>query len=461
MAKTTNYTLALADFVANVRYEDLPQRIKDRVKLHILDALGIALGAYATSYPLLANLVAFALEQGGKEEATIIGTGAKTSATQAAFVNAVLTNFLDYSDGHFMGGHINDRLVPAALAASELAGSSGREFLTAVAVGYEVYINLAYTLFTQPEPAELRFPYFVLLGPVAAALTAGKLLGLTREQLAGAVGLAVSYQLGASQYVVSGGHEKDLAPGHEAWRGLLAAALANRGILGSPDVLEGRYGIAKAMGIDFATKNVIGKQWRIEECYFKPYPACRYLHASIEGALNLVRNYEFLSEDISRVVVLTNSSSARRVSYEINSHVNAIFSHAYQVAAVLRYKRVDLPTTWAEKVRDPSFLDVMSKIEVRATPEFDKLYQQRSLVQPPWPAEVRVFLRTGDQFTARVLCPKGDPTNPLSREEIYNKFLDLTKRVLGEKAMSDLIVSVERLEEVENIKDLMTMLRFH
>lgn len=454
-----DYSLALTDFVANLKYEDLPQRVKDAVKLHFLDAIGIALGAYATSHPVVTTLVSLGLEQKGKEEATVVGAGAKVPAPEATFINAVLTNFLDYSDGHFMGGHINDRLVPAALAAAEITEASGPELITALAAGYEAYIDLAYTLFAQPESAELRFPYFVVLGPLAAALTAGKLLGLHKEELAGAVGLAASYQICASQYVASGGHEKDLSPGHEARRGFLAALLANRGVLGSPDVLEGNHGVAKALGIGSLCTTAIGSKWRIEECYFKPYPACRYLHASIEAALHLVQTHKFPPEEVVQVLVLTNSSSARRVSYEIKSHVNAIFSHAYQVAAVLRYGRVDLPTTWAEKLRDPLFVSLMKKVKVQAAPEYDKLYQQRSLTQPPWPAEVQVFLRSGGKYGAQVLSPKGDPTNPLSPEELRTKFLSLAKTALAEHTANKLLENIEHLEDIDNIKSLTALVQ--
>lgn len=455
----TGYTLALTDFVANLKYEDLPQRVRDAVKLHLLDAIGIALGAYATSHPVVTTLVALSVEQKGKEEATIVGAGTKVPASEALFINAVLTNFLDYSDGHFMGGHINDRLVPVALAVGELTEASGREVITALAAGYEAYIDLAYALFAQPESPELRLPYFVVLGPLAAALTAGKLLGLNKEELAGAVGLAASYQLSASQYVASGGHEKDLSPGHEARRGFLAALLADRGVLGSPDVLEGAHGVAKALGISSLSGTTIGSKWRIEECYFKPYPACRYLHASIEAALHLVQSYKFPPEEVAQVLVLTNSSSARRLSYEIKSHVNAIFSHAYQVAAVLRYGCVDLPTTWAEKLRDPLFVSLMKKVKVQATPEYDKLYQQRSLTQPPWPAEVQVFLRLGRKYSAQVLSPKGDPINPLSPEELRTKFLSLAKMALTEHLANELLETIGRLEHIGNIKSLTALMQ--
>ena len=452
-----NYTRLIADFVTSTRYNDVPPDVITSIKMHVLDAVGIALGAYSTQHPLIQALICLTTHAGGKEEATLWGAGIKVPAPEAAFVNAVLTNFLDFSDGHYMGGHINDRLVPVALAAAEIANASGKDFLTALAVGYEVYIDLAYTLFSQINPAEVGLPYFVLLGPVVAAVVAGKLLNLSPEQLAGAMGLAASYQLGAAQYVLSGGHEKDLSPGHEARRGLLAAILAANGVLGSPDIFEGQHGICTFLRTPpFSSR--LGTVWRISECYFKPYPACRYLHASIEAALNIVREHTFEPEEIQHVTVITNSASAARVSYEIKSHVNAIFSHAYQVANVLCYRRVDLPIAWKEKVKDPLFVGVMKKVKVLATEEYDRLHAKKSVTQPPWPAEVEVALRDNRKLYARVLIPKGDPTNPMSEEELYAKFKSLTGASLSPEHSSKLLGQLECLENIQKIGNFVALL---
>jgi len=451
------YTRALAAYVAETEFDDLPKEAIARVKLHFLDALGISLGACGTGHRRIRKLIELAEAQ-GKGEATILGAGKKASALDTAMVNAVMANFLDFSDGHFMGGHINDRLVPLTLAIAERVGASGKEFLTALALGYEVYIELAYTLFAKAEPASAKLPYFVMLGPLAGAAAAGKLLGLDRDQLAGALGLAASIQIGGAQYVLSGGHEKDLSPGHEARRALLSVLIAGKGILGSQDILEGERGIGRALDAEanFAAQSSRG--YRIKECYIKPYPACRYLHASIEATLNLVREQKIEITEIEKVVVSTNSSSARRISYEIKSHVNAIFSHAYQVAAVLWDGRVDLPTAWEEKIRDPLFNKLLHKIEVRATPEYDRLHQQKSLDQPPWPAEVEVLMRDGRQYRSQVLSPKGDPTNPLTPAEVQQKFINLTGKLLPNRRRVEVLELVDQLETLPSLRKLIELL---
>jgi 2-methylcitrate dehydratase PrpD len=452
------YTRSIAKYVAATEFEDLPQEAIAKAKLHILDAIGIMLCAYGTGHRLIKGLMELAAESGGNDQATVLGEGRKVGCLDAAMVNSVMANFLDSSDGHFLGGHINDRLVPVALAAAERVGASGRDLLTAITLGYEIYIHLASTLFGKVEPAMERPPHFVMLGTLSGIVPAGKLLGLDEEQLAGAMGLAASTQLGGTQYVLSGGHEKDLCPGHEIRRALFSTLVAEKGILGSTDILEGERGIFKTIGVQPQVIPELGMEYRITECYIKPYPACRYLHASIEAALNLVREHGISASEVEKAIVTTNTSSARRVSYEIKSHVNAIFSHAYQVAAVLRYGRVDLPITWEEKISDPLFKILLPRIEVRADPEYDRLYQQRSLDQPPWPAEVEVFMQDGKRYQSKVLSPRGDPGNPLTPEEVKQKFIRFTEDTLSKARATEVIELVDQLETVSTVDKLIELL---
>lgn len=453
------YTRQVAEFVAQARMEEFPRDAVERAKLHLLDAVGIMLGAYATRHPLLEAVIQLARESSGRAEATLAGAGDRVACADAAMANAVLANFLDFSDGHYVGGHINDRLVPVCLAVGERVGASGRDVLAALLVGYEVYIHLAATLFAAVEAASVRLPYFVVVGTLAGAAAAGRLLRLPAQHIAGALGLAASFQLAGAQYLHSGRHEKDLCPGHEARRAVISALLAQKGILGSPDILEGERGLLRLVGADLPAEGVsdLGRTWRMTECYIKPYPACRYLHASIEAALRL-RDQGVDPEEIESITVTTNSSSAARTGYDIRSHVNAIFSHPYQVAVALLEGKADVPTTWSVKLRDPRTTALMHKIQVRASPAYDDLHRRRSLTQPPWPAEIEVLLHDGRRVTTRVLSPRGDPGNPLTPEEVTQKFVTLAGAVLDRGAVAKVLETVHTMETVPHIGALTELL---
>jgi 2-methylcitrate dehydratase PrpD len=223
--------------------------------------------------------------------------------------------------------------------------------------------------------------------------------------------------------------------------------------------LEGDRGLFKALGAEPKGAAELGRDYRITECYVKPYPACRYLHASIEAALNLVQHDGITRSEVEKVVVTTNSSSASRNSYEIKSHVNAIFSHAYQVAAVLHDGKVDWPIAWEDKVRQPAFVELMNRVQVRATPEYDRRHQEKSLTQPPWPAEVEVLTKDGRKHVSTVASPKGDPGNPMTPDEVRQKFVKFTGDIFSKAQAMEIIELVDRLETLPSVDSMIGLLR--
>jgi len=452
------YTRAIAEYVSETRFSDLPAEAVACAKLHLLDAIGIMLGAYRTRHALLQGLIELVTESCTGGRATIVGSGKKVAYPDAVMTNSVMANLLDFSDGHFRGGHINDRLVPVTLAAAERAGASGKDLVTALVLGYEVYIDLASALFGTVEPTSTRSPYFVILGALSGVVPAGKLFGLSTERLAGALGLAASVQLAGAQYVVSGGHEKDLTVGHESRRAILAALIAEKGILGSRDILEGERGVIRVLDAKPQLPTGLGQRCRIVECYYKPYPACRFLHASIEATMNLKKEHDIPTTEIEKVTVRTNASSSRRASYIISSHVHAIFSHPYQVATVLIDGHPSLPVYWQEKARHPQFGWLLQRIEMAVDSKYEAMFQRRSLEQPPWPAEVEVVMKNGKSYRAEVLSPKGDPANPMTPEEVKDKFLNLTKEVLPPAHQTEVLETIDHLEELAEASDLVKLM---
>jgi 2-methylcitrate dehydratase PrpD len=447
-----------AEFVIETDLENIPESAVTRAKSVVFDFVGIALAGYGTQHPLIKSLLSYTLTKAAKEEATILGAGIRTSAEDAAFANSVLSNFLDSSDGHYMGGHINDRVVPVALSVAESVGVSGKEFLTAIILGYEAYIRLAYILFRSAEAASTkRSPMFVVLSTLSGVAPAGKLLGLNREQIAGAMGLAASAQIVSSQYTISGGNEKDLVCGQESRRAVMAAFLAKHGILGSKDILEGKRAVGRVISEQCNWDELLEdlgtpKGFKIEEGYFKPWPACKFLHSTIEAALNLVRDEQVKPEQIDNVVIKLNSDSARRSAFKFYSHVNAIFSHPYQAVTVLVDGKPDLPIKWPEKLQDPQIVRLLGRTKVEADEEFERMYAEKTIEGGTWPSTVGVKLKDGRYLESTVMSPKGDPTVPMTDEDLKEKIAELSQGVLDHYRIEKIYEAVQNLDQVKDIR---------
>ncbi|MFX0013413.1 MAG: MmgE/PrpD family protein [Promethearchaeota archaeon] len=446
-----------AEFVLETNYNHIPKSAITRAKSVIFDFAGIALAGYGTRHPLITSVLSYARSKAAKEEATILGAGLRTSAEDAAFTNSVLSNFLDSSDGHYMGGHINDRVVPVALSVAESVGASGKDLLTAVVLGYEAYIRMAYVLFRTAEAASTkRSPMFVVLSTLSGVAPAGKLLKLNPEQIAGAMGLAASAQIVSSQYTISGGNEKDLVCGQESRRAVMAAFLAKHGILGSKDILEGKRAVGKVISEscnwdEFLEDLGTDKGFKIEEGYFKPWPACKFLHSTIEAALNLVRDEQVKTEHIDEVIIKLNSDSARRSAFKFYSHVNAIFSHPYQAVTVLVDGTPDLPIKWPEKLQDPRIVKLLERTTVEVDEEFERMYEERTIESGTWPSTVGVKLKDGRYLESTVISPKGDPTVPMSDEDLKIKTGELSRGVLDRNQIEKIYEAVQNLDQVKDI----------
>ncbi len=447
-----------ARYVIETDFDNLPQSAVKRAKSIVFDFAGIALSGYGTHHPMIKSLISYARAKVAKEEATILGAGTQTSAEDAAFTNSVLSNFLDSSDGHYMGGHINDRVVPVALSVAESVAASGKDFLTAVVLGYEAYIRLSYVLFRSAEAASTkRSPMFVVLSTLSSVIPAGKLLGLNAEQISGAMGLAASAQIVGSQYTISGGNEKDLVCGQESRRAVMAAFLAKYGITGSKDILEGKRAVGKVISDncnwdEFLENLGSPESFKIMETYFKPWPACKFLHSTIEAALNLVHDNQVNSEQINEVIIKLNSDSARRSAFKFYSHVNAIFSHPYQAVTVLVDGKPDLPIKWSEKLQDPRIVALLKKTKVAVDEEFEKMYSTRTIEGGTWPSTVGVKLKDGRYLESTVMSPKGDPTVPMSDDDLKIKIASLSRGVLDYNRIEKIYEIIQDLEQVKDIR---------
>jgi 2-methylcitrate dehydratase PrpD len=297
----------LAAFAAGLSPADLPQAVIEDAKLRVLDSIGIMLAGATTANGRAMLEGASRLGQG--REAGIVGFAARSTASLAALVNGTLAHAMDFDDTHNASVmHPSAVSVATALAVAEAEGSSGMDLLLGVALGNEIGCRLG--LAAPGAFHDVGLHPTSVLGAPAAALVAGRLMGLSAQQLVWALGISASQGSGVLAAYSDGSWSKTLHPGWAAHCGIVAATLARAGFTGPASGLDGHYGLfashiqkpGYAFDLKAATAR-LGRRWHGVETAFKLYPNAHAIHAFIEMALALRAEHGLRGGDIRKVML--------------------------------------------------------------------------------------------------------------------------------------------------------------
>ncbi len=299
----TTISQRIARFASGLRWDDIPEVVREKCKVSLLHNLSVALAGE----PLLgaAGRYAQALgEQGPNARARLLISGRPASADTAAFANAALMHARAQDDVYFPGlTHAGSIMVPAVLAVAEEHGSTGPELLTALCAGWEAVGAISQGFATRTTPRGFRASG--IYGVFASTVGVARLLGLDAQTMAHAIGIAASCASGTNQTWVSGTQEWQLQIGMASRNGILAARLAAAGATGAPDALEGSAGFYYAfMGNRDGTETVgedLGRTWRSLDVTYKPYAVCAILQAPVMQALAFAREHDLSPNDIRAV----------------------------------------------------------------------------------------------------------------------------------------------------------------
>jgi 2-methylcitrate dehydratase PrpD len=456
----TATTRKLAEFVGGISYDTLPAEVRERVKALALDLVGIALRARneaESTRPMIAAAARLGMAGGA---CTVIGDAAGYSPPGAAMLNGTLAHSLDFDDTHAPGSlHPSAPIVPAALAAAEMAGADGRAVISAAVAGYEVQIRLSLAL----DPAahyDRGFHPTATCGAFGAAAAAGRLLGLDPEGYANAWGIVLSMAAGSMQYLVNGAWTKRSHVGHAAMSGLIAATLAREGYKGAAEAIEGKWGFlhAYAPAAD-AAKAVagLGSRWETLKIAVKPYPSCRYGHAPLDGILALAREHGIRAEDVEEVVVglpepgwklIGDPEPAKQAPKSV---VDGQFSMAFCAAVALRSGGFAWDD-YARHLGDPETLAFCKRVKTWVDPRAQADFQKNMS------GSVRIKTQRG-QFETYVQVAKGEPENFVSAAELRSKFDGLTGPYLSARRRDELAGALLALEQAKDIGALLRLTR--
>lgn len=420
----------LADYCLNTRYESLPAEVIAVTKAQILDTIAVALPALSADG--IQQLYALNKETGGKPESLVLGTDIRLPAEKAARLNASMAAALEFDDTYEPSLlHASCVTVPTALAVADLLGGvSGKDLITAVATGTDVACRLSRAGSPGISPFIVGWDPTPMYGFLAASLVAGRLMGLTRDQMVAAAGLAYHQLSGNAQASIDGTHAKRLGGGFAAYGGVMSARLARRGVYGSFHVLEGSKGLFKQYhGGKYSKESLLGglgTDYAGLDIAPKPYPSCRGGHVAIDAALDLVRSNNIKPDDVDHVTVYSPPAEMMLLGLPLEKKQNpqtiveAQFSNPWMVAAAIQDREVGLRHFTPDALKRAD-LKVLAK---RITTMEDK-----SLVRPDGgPGFVRVEIKTrgGQTLSKQVKYAKGDPNNPMAHGELEKKVYECT-----------------------------------
>jgi 2-methylcitrate dehydratase PrpD len=429
----------LARFVLSAAWEDFPEAVRGRVKIALRDVVGAVVAGSRTPVAGIAAAAAARLWRG--TDASILLSGLRASEPGAAFANGCLANALDIDDGYrLIKGHPGAVVFPAALAIAESRGASGRAFLAALAVGYEVAIRAGIALHATYHDYHGSGAW----GALGAAASSSKILGLTAEQLADALGIAEYHGPLAPimRCVEHPAMVKD-GIGWGAMAGVSAALLAQQGFTGTPTVLEAHPNVADDLGRDY----------KITELYFKPYPCCRWAQPPIDGVRRIVEHARVAPETIERVRIHTFEAATHLGPVWPRTTEEAQYSLAWPVAAALVDGRVGPDQVAEARLQDARIREVASRVEAVLSPELEARFPAQAL------CDVEIVAKDGTIYRSGICCARGDPENPLTDAELRDKFHALTEPVIGQDAAGELERGIEVLEQASDLGALLAPLR--
>lgn len=409
-------------------FERLPDDVVEQAKRALLDYLGVALAG--ASMPMARIATAYFVELGGKPEASLILDERRLPAIHAALVNGVYGHALDLDDGHRMAaGHPGVATLPAALAAAEAHGSSGKALLHAIVCAYEVFVRIGAHL----NPAHLKrgFHTTATVAPFAAATAVGLLSGLDRDRLTRALGLAGLQGAGLMEVFHDGAMAKPFQTARGSAAGLLAADLAARGAHGPSTILEGVQGFLEAMCGDRSTDDLVAglgpeTDWMIRGVYFKLYAACRHTHAAVDAARQLRDTYSLRPEQVERVVVRTYEVADRLCGATAlpSGPSEAKFSLPFTIALGLTVGHAGQSCFTPETVQDETLRALASRVRVEVDPAIERTYPAKRT------AALDLTTTDGRLLKAEVPIARGEPEIPLSQDDVEAKFLDNARLAL-------------------------------
>lgn len=452
----TTLAETLGAYAADLSYEDLPPAVIHQAKRMIVDSIGCALGGYD------GEPARIALEQAATitstRPATILCTGQQTSPDLAAFANGVMIRYLDYNDGYIgrEAGHPSDSIA-ALLTAAEIGRANGRELIVATVIAYEMFCRMCDIVNFKP----MGFDH-TTIGAMASVLGAARLMGLKREQIATALSITVAANVALYQTRIGNvSMWKGCAYANASRNAIFFAEMAQRGMTGPSPVFEGRGGYFVAVTRKpFELAPFGGKdqpEFRIMDCLIKRYPLGQYsqsvVHAALEARARVLIKSNTDVGDIAEIHVRTLHTAIEMMAGDPDkwtpaNRETADHSMPYTAGVALMYGVIDIKYFDDPYLHDPALLALIAKIKCTVSEEANSREPEAML------CDMDLVLKDGKREAIRVEYHRGHPKNPMSDDEIEEKFRSLAGERMPKPQLDALLKQLWHLEQLTEMQAL-------
>ncbi len=455
----------LSEEVLSFDARDIPPHVIHQAERLILDTLGCAIGGYASdANRSLHKLIA---ELAGPQEATIVGSGVKTSCLNATLANGVMTRYLDYNDavvieaeGSFRVGYHPSEVIPPILALAERQGLSGLETIAAIVLGYDLSNRFLEGIVGREM--EQRGWNGDTRGAYIMPFVAGRILGLDAGQVVNAAGISGSTHAVLGILDASGEEytmTKNLRFPAMAYGGILAAMMARQGFTGPENIFEGHDGfIATVLSGEYEPLRLVdpGRRYTVMEACIKSIISDYSAQGHLSATLQLVKENDIRPEDVAAVRIAASTRCARHTGdpakkYPVNKE-SADHSSYYLTAMAILERQLGPAQFSPERYSDPRVRELTDKVVFEGDPRLDRLFLTAGTSE--------IATKQGRKYSCQIDFAKGHPKNPMSDEELAAKFTDMAAPYMTTGRIDRIMQTVFSLDKASDIKELSRLMVF-
>lgn len=447
-----NETKTLVGYLRDIHYDTLDSATIDTTKKCIQDLIGVSMAGSVKPESRIWRQY-YADKPEAAQACVWEPDFPMMCVEHAAALNAVYGHVMDLDDVHNASiTHMGVITIPTAMALAQKLHASGKEVIAAVVAGYETGARVGEAI----NPSSYKYWHTTgVVGAVSAAVTAGKLLDLTEEQMLSCLGSAGTQASGLWEFLESGTMSKVLHTANGNLCGIRSAELAKLGFTGAPTILEGERALIQALAPEYdleALTRQYDGNYRINTNSFKPYACCRHTHSANYCIEKILKVYDLNPEDIVSITDDTYSTAVQTTDnpYPENPYA-AKFSLQYCIAAAIILKDLSDRAFTEELINRKDIRNLMSKIRIHVNKQLDDEFH----ADPnQWSHRLTITLRDGTVITEQVDYPIGDFQNPFDWDMADGKFINLTRELLGSEQAHALKDRLHHLEELHDINEL-------